>query len=104
MNQSAHDHATAPDEAPFPAAAAWEADWIEPAEESLPAPGSRPAYLLRREFVLDGAPVRARVHATAHGIYELFVNGVRVGDDELTPEFTALAAASTSRPTTSPTS
>jgi hypothetical protein len=33
--------------------------------------------------------VSARVYATAHGIYELFVNGVRVGDHELTPGFTA---------------
>ena len=40
-------------------------------------------------FTLDGAPVRARVYATAHGLYELFLNGSRVGDLELTPGTTA---------------
>jgi alpha-L-rhamnosidase len=36
------------------------------------------------------APIgAARLHATAHGLYEAFVNGVRVGDLELTPGFTA---------------
>src|SRR4029450_544973 len=31
----------------------------------------------------------ARIYATAHGIYEGFLNGVRVGDLELTPGFTS---------------
>ncbi len=31
----------------------------------------------------------AHLHATAHGIYEAFLNGTRVGDCELTPGFTA---------------
>ena len=50
--------------------------------------GKRPAHVLRTTFVLadrcDG-----RVYATAHGIYETFLNGCRVGDRELTPGFTA---------------
>jgi len=32
--------------------------------------------------------VRARLYATAHGIYEVFVNGTRAGDAELTPGYT----------------
>ncbi len=32
------------------------------------------------------------MYATAHGIYELFVNGTRVGDQELTPGFTTYPA------------
>ncbi|MGA5757690.1 hypothetical protein [Nonomuraea bangladeshensis] len=32
---------------------AWTARWIEPAEDSTPEPGRRPAYLLRHEFTLD---------------------------------------------------
>ena len=32
---------------------------------------------------------RARLYATAHGVYEAFLNGTRVGDLELTPGFTA---------------
>ncbi|MGR7000971.1 family 78 glycoside hydrolase catalytic domain [Yinghuangia aomiensis] len=67
----------------------WRAAWIEPAEDPVPAPGRRPAYLLRHEFTLASAPASARVYATAHGIYELFLNGARVGDRELTPGYTA---------------
>ena len=33
-----------------------------------------------------------RAYATARGLYELFVNGERVGDDELTPGFTSYRA------------
>ncbi|MEV8376066.1 family 78 glycoside hydrolase catalytic domain [Kribbella sp. NPDC056861] len=65
------------------------ASWIEPDEPVIAPPGERPAYQLRREFSLSTAPAVATVWATAHGIYELFVNGTRVGDQELTPGFTA---------------
>lgn len=51
--------------------------------------GERGALYFRRTFRVDGDAVRARVYATAHGIYELYVDGVRVGDLELTPGFTA---------------
>ncbi len=45
--------------------------------------------LVRGEFELPGlAVVRARLYATAHGVYEAFLNGTRVGDAELTPGFT----------------
>ena len=55
----------------------WSARWIAPVESSeLPPPGRRPAMLLRGEFELpDVAVIRARLYATAHGIYEAFVNG-----------------------------
>lgn len=68
----------------------WSARWIEPRDaEPRPPAGDRPAHLLRRDFLL-GAPVsRARLYATAHGIYEAFLNGARVGDLELTPGYTA---------------
>ncbi|WP_433381994.1 family 78 glycoside hydrolase catalytic domain [Actinoplanes sp. CA-142083] len=52
------------------------ASWIEPA-------GS----LVRGTF--QAPPIsRARLYITAHGLYEAFLNGVRVGDAELTPGFT----------------
>ena len=36
-----------------------------------------------------GRPVaRARLYATAHGLYEVFLGGVRAGNLELTPGFT----------------
>lgn len=69
----------------------WAAKWIEPSEEERPPSGQRPVYVLRREFALaEVAP--ARLYATAHGIYETFLNGQRVGDLELTPGFTAYHA------------
>jgi alpha-L-rhamnosidase len=43
---------------------------------------------LRRSFTLQAAPVRARVHVTAHGLYELRLNGAKVGDGELLPGWT----------------
>ena len=67
----------------------WSAQWIAPVESELAAAGRRPAMLLRGEFELPDVPVaRARLYATAHGIYEAFVNGQRAGDAELTPGFT----------------
>ncbi|WP_345801343.1 family 78 glycoside hydrolase catalytic domain [Microbacterium sp. AZCO] len=65
------------------------ARWIEPHEETVPEAGSRPAHLLRGTAELDRPVTAAVVTATAHGVYELFVNGERVGDQELTPGFTA---------------
>jgi alpha-L-rhamnosidase len=68
----------------------WSARWIEPAEGGDRAPaGERPGYLLRTTFSSARSQVRARIYATAHGIYELFLNGERVGDQELTPGFTS---------------
>jgi len=80
--------------------AAWTAVWIgrdpvhlppflPPTDESLTVPSvSRSPLYLRTEFTLPGAPVRARLYATAHGIYEPRVNGVRAGDRQLAPGWT----------------
>ena len=38
------------------------------------------------------APAAARLYATAHGLYEAFLNGARVGDGELTPGYTEYRA------------
>ena len=51
-------------------------------------PGERPACSLRGEFDVARPVARARLHATAQGIYEAFLNGERVGDAELTPGYT----------------
>ncbi|MEW1837257.1 family 78 glycoside hydrolase catalytic domain [Nonomuraea angiospora] len=67
----------------------WTARWIEPSEPQPGEPGQRPAHLMRRTFAVPAAVKRARLYATAHGIYEAFLNGRRVGDLELTPGFTA---------------
>ncbi|GAB4079236.1 family 78 glycoside hydrolase catalytic domain [Modestobacter muralis] len=66
----------------------WQAVWIEPGEMPAGVPGARPAALLRYEFDVDRPVVSARLHATAQGLYEAFVNGQRAGDAELTPGWT----------------
>ncbi|MGO4187527.1 family 78 glycoside hydrolase catalytic domain [Pseudarthrobacter sp. TAF60_1] len=67
----------------------WTAQWIGPEEPAVGVPGERPGYALHRTFALDAAPETARAYATAHGIYELFLNGQRVGDQQLTPGSTS---------------
>jgi alpha-L-rhamnosidase len=70
----------------------WAARWITPVERDPGPPGRRAAILVRGEFQLgSGAVAAARLYATAHGIYEAFVNGRRVGDAELTPGYTSYA-------------
>ncbi|PJM76042.1 alpha-L-rhamnosidase [Bifidobacterium simiarum] len=66
-----------------------EARWITVSDD-LPA-GVRPAYDFRTVFDVTGAASEAWITVTAHGIYEVFVNGERVGDEELTPGFTSYA-------------
>jgi len=66
----------------------WKSRWIEPdlkedKEQSNPCP------MLRRVFKLDKAIERARVYVTAHGLYELYINGWRVGEQLFTPGWTA---------------
>ncbi|WP_417563907.1 family 78 glycoside hydrolase catalytic domain [Microbacterium sp.] len=67
-------------------------DWITgngpktPIDERL-----RPVQLLRQEFSLREAPVRARLYATARGVYTAWANGTRAGDEHLSPGFDAYA-------------
>lgn len=44
--------------------------------------------ILRKEFALAKAPERVTVYASALGLYELRINGQRVSDRELAPEWT----------------
>src|SRR4030095_14022201 len=48
-----------------------------------------PAPMLRREFKTRGAIQQARVYVTSHGLYEIHLNGRRVGDDVFTPGWTS---------------
>ena len=69
----------------------WAARGIGPdGEEDLTT--AQPAAVLRRRFHLDGVPERARLHATALGVYEATLNGERVGDHWLAPGWTAYRA------------
>src|SRR5215207_689518 len=59
------------------------------AQPVLPADVDEPVVLLRREFVLDGPVTRARLYATAHGVYEAELNGAVIGDQVLAPGWTS---------------
>lgn len=85
------------------------ADWMEPVQEdaieeadipyffafkSLPGHFGgdvrcRPAQNLRKIFTLSKKVERARVYMSAHGVYELFLNGKKVSDCFLAPEISA---------------
>ena len=56
--------------------------------EILPPPLPQPAALLRREFAASKTVKSARLYTTAMGSYRMFLNGKRVGQDVLTPDFT----------------
>jgi len=67
-----------------------DAVWIGPHESVTAPPGRRPVHLLRRRFTQRPRSGHSNhLMITAHGIAEVFLNGFRVGDDELTPGFTA---------------
>ena len=66
----------------------WKASWIEP---DLPedVKTSGPAPMLRHEFKAKGGVERARAYVTSHGLYEMQLNGQRVGDQVFTPGWTS---------------
>lgn len=65
------------------------ADWVAgpvgAIREENPASDRRRPSLVRRDFTVKQGLVRARLYATAHGVYQAEVNGRRVGDDVLSP-------------------
>ena len=67
--------------------AAWSADWIvNPAVQ--PSDAELPAVHFRKPFTVGGQVRRAVLYATAAGIYELSVNGHKVGHDFFAPGWT----------------
>ena len=66
----------------------WQASWIEPDWEEDPA-SSNPCPYVRTTFALREQVIAARVYVTAHGLYELSLNGQRVGDTYFTPGYTS---------------
>jgi alpha-L-rhamnosidase len=47
-----------------------------------------PGRYLRKNFTLKGPVAKARLYATALGVYEASINGKRVGEDQLAPGWT----------------
>jgi alpha-L-rhamnosidase len=80
----------------------WEAQWIGApwqGEEALPTPSRRqgeetvmdfgpPAPLLRKPFAVEKEIASAVAYVTGLGYFELYLNGAKVGDDVLVPNFT----------------
>lgn len=66
----------------------WKASWIEPgyAEES-----SWPAAYFRKTFSASKKIKSATAYITAHGLYEAYINGRRIGTSYLTPGWTSYA-------------
>ncbi len=65
----------------------WQAKWIgSTIKESLTA--SSPCPHLRKGFALRGPVARARLYVSALGLYEMWINGRRVGGDHFTPGWT----------------
>lgn len=69
------------------AATNWKASWIQPgyAEDTI----NQPSPLLRKVFTTAKKVKSATLFMTAHGLYEVQINGKRVGDAFLTPGWTS---------------
>ena len=68
--------------------AEWQAEWIEP-DIDEDTGKSQPSPMLRTDFEAQGEIVSARAYITAHGLYELHLNGRRVGEELFTPGWTS---------------
>lgn len=66
----------------------WQAQWIR-ADLAEDLTKAQPCPLLRKEFSLRSAIKSARVYATSLGLYEMQLNGQRVGDQVFTPGWTS---------------
>ena len=65
----------------------WKADWLEAA--GLVDSVDRPSPLFIKSFNVSKPVRRALVFITAHGMYEAYINGKRIGDAYLTPGWTS---------------
>jgi len=66
----------------------WQAQWIaapQPAEQADPP---APVPMFRKEFDVPGPIRRATAYITALGCYEIWINGRRVGEEMLAPQWT----------------
>jgi alpha-L-rhamnosidase len=66
----------------------WTARAVSPAWSEPAGDGRRPP-LMRKDFALGSGVRRARLYVTAHGLYEIEINGRRVGDHALAPGWTS---------------
>ena len=63
----------------------WKAGWVNPELETPDPAKERPASYLKKHFTLEHLPETARLYATAHGIYQVLINGKEVKGFVLAP-------------------
>ena len=64
----------------------WKASWIEPIQDTA---RHMSGLMVRKEFEVKKKIASARAYTTSHGLYELHLNGKKVGDELLTPGWTS---------------
>ncbi len=62
----------------------WKGHWVSDSKDIT----LKPAACFRKQFRPSGKIISARVYIAAAGLYELFINGERVGNHRLDPMFT----------------
>ncbi len=67
---------------------AWSASWVSAPEQAF-GPDTEQCPMLRKAFAIGGRVREARLYATSLGLYELTLNGQRVGDRYFTPGWTS---------------
>ena len=60
----------------------WKAEWVSASDSTLPA-------YFRKGISLSKKVRKATAYITSHGLYEAYINGSRIGNDELTPGWTS---------------
>lgn len=66
----------------------WTANWIT-MENETKLEGSKPCQYLRSEFATTKKVKSARVYVSSLGLYQLYLNGKKVGNDLFTPGWTS---------------
>lgn len=51
--------------------------------------GETACPVFQKSFILQNRVKKARIYATAHGVYEMELNGQRIGEDRMTPGWTS---------------
>ena len=68
----------------------WQAQWISDPKYKFTEKGVSPVPMMfRKELQLKKPVASAKIYATAMGIYELYINGQRLGDRYFAPGFTS---------------
>ena len=67
----------------------WSAEWITPDLSNSASNNSEAIDMLRKTFDIQGSVRNARLYATSLGLYEVQLNGEKVGNDHFTPGWTS---------------